>query len=196
MTQNRALTPSPSQPLEPAPVTETTLPPAATPATTTPCHAGRWRAATIFCLLVIAFGAATGMSMFEQFKAQMSYLQKQLQTSPQIKYISVLMDDKQAPALLVTFDPQDMALQVQRLNDVKEGRDDTMQLWALRANEAPRSLGMLTSAGKTLRLPVDPLVLTDVPQLAISVENKGGVTQEAGPRLPYLFTGAVVQKAL
>jgi len=136
------------------------------------------------------------MSMFEQFKAQMSYLQKQLQTSPQIKYISVLMDDKQAPALLVTFDPQDMALQVQRLNDVKEGRDDTMQLWALRANEAPRSLGMLTSAGKTLRLPVDSLVLTDVPQLAISVENKGGATQEAGPRLPYLFTGAVVQKAL
>jgi anti-sigma-K factor RskA len=171
-------------------VTETTQAPA------TPCHAGRWRAATIFCLLVIAFGAATGMSMFEQFKAQMSHLQKQLQTTPQIKFLSVLLDEKQTPALLVTFDPQDTALQVQRLNDVKEGREDTMQLWALRANQPPRSLGMLVSSGKTLRLPVDQLALTDVTQLAISVESKGGVTQEAGPRLPYLFTGAVVQKAL
>lgn len=178
------------QPIEPRPVTETTQAP------TTPCHAGRWRAATIFCLLVIAFGAATGMSMFEQFKAQMAYLQKQLQTTPQIKYLSVLLDAQQAPALLVTFDPQDRTLQVQRLNDVKEGREDTMQLWALRANGAPRSLGVLASAGKTLRLPVDEPALAEVAQLAISVENKGGVTQEAGPRLPYLFTGAVVQKAL
>lgn len=178
------------QPIEPRPVTETTQAP------TTPCHAGRWRAATIFCLLVIAFGAATGMSMFEQFKAQMAYLQKQFQTTPQIKYLSVLLDAQQAPALLVTFDPQDRTLQVQRLNDVKEGREDTMQLWALRANGAPRSLGVLASAGKTLRLPVDEPALAEVAQLAISVENKGGVTQEAGPRLPYLFTGAVVQKAL
>lgn len=136
------------------------------------------------------------MSMFEQFKAQMAYLQKQLQATPQIKYLSVLLDEKQAPALLVTFDPQDQYLQIQRLNDVKEGREDTMQLWALQANQAPRSLGVLANSGKTLRLPVDLLALADVPQLAISVENKGGVMQEAGPRLPYLFTGAVVQKAL
>lgn len=174
-------------------MTETTpLSPTPTP----PCHAGRWRAATIFLLLVIAFGAATGMSMFEQFKAQMGYLQKQLQATPQIKYISVLLDDQQAPALLVTFDPQDKTLQVQRLNTVKEGREDTMQLWAVQTDKAPRSLGILATSGKTLSLPVDPLVLDDVPQLAISVEAKGGVSQEAGPRLPYLFTGAVVQKAL
>ncbi len=147
-------------------------------------------------MLVIALGAATGMSMFEQFKAQMSHLQKQLQNTPQIKYLSVLLDAQQAPALLITFDPQDQSLQIQRLNDVKEGREDTMQLWALRPHETPRSLGVLASSGKTLRLTVDQLALSDVPQLAISVENKGGVTQEVGPRLPYLFTGAAVQKAL
>lgn len=207
MTQNHGLQlhltmPNP----EPQLVTETTPNPtsgpaptpgsAPSPVATPPCHAGRWRAATIFCLLVIAIGTATGMSLFEQFKAQMSHLQKQLQTTPQIKFISVLMDDKQAPALLITFDPQDRFLQVQRLNDVKEGRDDTMQLWAVRANQAPRSLGVFASSVKTLRVPVDALALTDVPQLAISVESKGGVPPEAGPRLPYLFTGAVVQKAL
>ncbi len=177
-------------------MTETTPTNLSDPTPATPCHAGRWRAATIFLLLVIAFGAATGMSMFEQFKAQMSYLQKQLLATPQIKYISVLVDEKQAPALLITSDPQDRTLQVQRLNDVKEGREDTMQLWALQADKAPRSLGVLATSGKTLSLPVDQLALDDVTQLAISVEAKGGVSQDAGPRLPYLFTGAVVQKAL
>jgi anti-sigma-K factor RskA len=54
----------------------------------------------------------------------------------------------------------------------------------------------LTSSGKTLRLPANDKTLSDVPALAISVENKGGAAEGAGPRLPYLFKGAVVQKAL
>jgi anti-sigma-K factor RskA len=32
-------------------------------------------------------------------------------------------------------------------------------------------------------------------ELAISVEAKGGVSPQQGPRLPYLFSGAVIQKA-
>ena len=38
--------------------------------------------------------------------------------------------------------------------------------------------------------------LAQASQLAISVEDKGGVPESRGPRLPYLFTGALVQKAL
>jgi anti-sigma-K factor RskA len=155
-----------------------------------------WRAATILCLLVLAIASATGVSMFEQFTAEIRSLQTKLKNTAQIKYIAVLLDGQQAPAMLVTFDPQDEALQIQRLNSVAEGRDDSMQLWALPANGKPRSLGVLESTGKTLRLAANDKTLDDVTQLAISVENKGGVTQNTGPRLPYLFTGTVVQKAL
>lgn len=166
------------------------------PLTTPPCHALRWRVATIVCLLVIAFAGATGMSMFEQFKAQISHLQNKLKDTAQIKYIAVLLDEQHAPALLVTFDPQDNALQLQRLNRVAEGREDAMQLWALYANGRPHSLGVLASASKTLRLPATEAALNEVRELAISVENKGGAQPGKGPRLPYLFQGAVLQKAL
>jgi anti-sigma-K factor RskA len=144
----------------------------------------------------MAFATATGVSMFEQFKAQVNQLQTKLKNVAQIKFIAVLTDDKMAPALLVTLDPQDDALQIQRLNSVAEGREDSMQLWALAADGKPRSLGVLGSSGKTLRLPATEKTLADVPELAISVEAKGGVEQGRGPRLPYLFKGAVVQKAL
>jgi anti-sigma-K factor RskA len=162
-----------------------------------PCHAGRWRAATVFCLLLLLIGFTTGWSLFEQFKAQMGHLQTQLQSTSQIKYIAVLLDAQLAPAMLITVDPQEGALQLQRLNSVKEGREDTLQLWAIgQAGVAPRALGVLGSAGKTLRLVVSQEALQGVGQLAISVESKGGVAQSQGPRLPYLFQGALVQKAL
>jgi anti-sigma-K factor RskA len=169
--------------------TTTTLPAA-------PCHAGRWRAATIACLLVLLIGFTTGASMFEQFKAQLAHLQHKLESTSQIKYIAVLLDAQQAPAMLVTLDQQEGALQIQRLNSVKEGREDTLQLWSLGAGTEPRSLGVLTSSGKTLRLATGEDALQGVTQLAMSVESKGGVAQTQGPRLPYLFQGALVQKAL
>ena len=155
-----------------------------------------WRAGTIACLVVMALAAATGVSMFEQFTAQVNQLQTKLKNIAQIKYIAVLLDEQQSPALLVTQDPQDDALQIQRLNRVAEGQEDSMQLWALPANGKPISLGVLSNSSKTSRLPANEKTLAEVPQLAISVENKGGAAPNKGPRLPYLFKGAVVQKAL
>jgi anti-sigma-K factor RskA len=155
-----------------------------------------WRSATYACLVVLSIGIATGMSMFEQFKAQIEHVQGKLKDTAQIKYIAVLADDKQAPAMLVTMALQDNALQVQRLNAVTEGREDTMQLWALSEGDPVRSLGVLESKGKTLRLSATERDFASATTLAISVEDKGGVTQAKGPRLPYLFKGPVVQKAL
>lgn len=166
------------------------------PSSPTPCHATRWKAATIACLLLLAVGTAMGVSMFEQFKAQIQHLQSQLKTTSQIQSIAVLLDAKQAPAMLITWDPQDRALQLQRLNAVTEGREDSMQLWALSADDKPRSLGVLESKAQTLRLPARTDALTKVHTLAISVENKGGVAPDSAPRLPYLFSGAVVHKAM
>jgi anti-sigma-K factor RskA len=161
-----------------------------------PCHAGRWRAATVFCLLVMAIALASGMSIFEQFKAQTRHLQTKLETVHQIKYVAVLLDDAKEPALLVTLDPLDAAWQVQRLNDVAEGREDTMQLWALPLVGEPRSLGVLGRGNKTLSVPVAEGAWLETPRLAISVEEKGGVEPGVGPRLPYLFEGVLIQKAL
>ena len=39
-------------------------------------------------------------------------------------------------------------------------------------------------------------VLAGVTQLAISVENKDGVPEQVGPRLPYLFQGWLVKKSI
>ncbi len=161
-----------------------------------PCHATRWLAATIACLLALLIGAATFASMFAQFTAQIEHLQSKLKSVPQIKYLSILQDEKNAPALLVTLDPRDQLLQIQRLNDVKEGPEDSMQLWAVPTSGKPRSLGVLTSKIKTAQLPATEKMLLEISQLAISVENKGGIDPSGSPRLPYLFVGALIQKAL
>ena len=173
-----------------------------------------WRAATYALLIVLATAITTTLSMFEQFKAQISHLQTQLKTTPQIRFVAVLLDDKAAPAMLVTQDPQEGALQLQRLNTVKEGREDSMQLWALVPGQPPRSLGVITSKAATMRLPAKADALDGANTLAISVEDKGGVDVKGsvyadggvdaaakalparGPRLPYLFQGALVRKAL
>jgi anti-sigma-K factor RskA len=151
--------------------------------------------ATIICLIFLAIAGATGMSMMEQFKAQLTHLQTKLKSVPQIKYIAVINDDKQVPAQLVTFDPQDGFLQIQRLNDVKEGPEDSMQLWALDDSGRTLSLGVITPKLKTAQLPASEKILSQARVLAVSVENKGGVEADRPPRLPYLFSGVLIQKA-
>ena len=98
--------------------------------------------------------------------------------------------------MLITHDPQQGVLLLQRLSEVREGRQDSMQLWALGGNAKPRSLGVIQSKYKTLQMPVTDAVLAGVTQLAISVENKDGVPEQVGPRLPYLFQGWLVKKSI
>ena len=173
-----------------------------------------WRAGTYALLVLVATGIAAIMSLLAQFQAQVTHLQTQLAQTTQIAHIAVLLDDKAAPALLVTFAPQEAAPQLQRLNAVKEGREDSMQLWALRPGQPPQSLGVITSKAATMRLPAKADALDGATTLAISVEDKGGVDVTGsvyadggvdvaakagparGPRLPYLFQGALVRKAL
>ena len=98
--------------------------------------------------------------------------------------------------MLVTLNAGAESLQLQRLNAVAEGREDTMQLWALSATGSPRSLGILQRGIVTPQVKAGEQALTQVKRLAISVEDKGGVPEGQGPRLPYLFSGAWVRKAL
>ena len=155
-----------------------------------------WLGVSVALALVLLVGAATTASMYVQLKAQIGHLQERLAVTPQVRYVSVLLDAQELPALLVTMDPQAGVLQLQRLNEVKEGREDSMQLWALDGDKPPRSLGVIESKFKTLQLPVKEAALEGVTQLAISVENRGGVPEAVGPRLPYLFQGWLIQKAI
>ena len=165
------------------------------PPSSTPIHVSRWRIATIVCLILLALAGAPGMSMREQFKAQHTHLQGKLKNTPQIRYVAVLQDAQHLPAQLITFDPQDGFVQIQRLNDVKEGQDDSMQLWALDDAGRPLSLGVITPKIKTAQLPVPDKILSQAVGLAVSVENKGGVEDGRAPRLPYLFSGTLIRKA-
>lgn len=169
--------------------------PADTPAT--PVRVSRWwRALAYFLGLVLMLGVATTASLYEQMKAQIRHLQAKVAVVPQVRFIAVLQDDQQRPAMLVTMDPQAGALQLQRLNDVAEGREDSLQLWALVPGQPPRSLGVVQSKFKTLQISATSSALEGATELAISVEDKGGVSQSQGPRLPWLFKGWLVQKAI
>ena len=155
-----------------------------------------WRVSAAVLLVVLMVGAATSLSMLEQFRAQIAYLESRLASTPQLRELAVLLDDAHQPALLVTHDPAGGVLQLQRLNAVKEGREESLQLWALADGQPPRSLGLIGSRYKTAQLPATPATLNGVTELAVSVEDKAGAIESRGPSLPYLFRGALVVKAI
>lgn len=155
-----------------------------------------WRMLAVALMVVLLIGWAASASMVEQLKAQIAHAQAKLADQPQITQVAVLVDSQGLPAMLATFTAKDNKLQLQRLNEVKEGREDSMQVWALDASGKPRSLGIVGSKYKTLQMPVLPVDLQGATELAISAENKGGVAAGAPPSLPWLFKGWLVQKAI
>jgi len=160
-----------------------------------PPYTTGWRLATIICLVVLAVAAASGVGMYEMFNAQIGHLQAKLKNVPQTKYVAVLLDAQQAPGVLVTFDPQDRFLQLQRLTNIQEGQNDSMQLWDISVPGQPKSLGVLTPKLKTAQLPAAEKAIAAITQLAISVENRGGAEAGAQPLQPYLYRGALIHKA-
>ena len=155
-----------------------------------------WRALSIFLVIVVFIGWAFSASMYEQFKAQIHHLEAKLVEIPQVRDVSVLLDESQAPAMLLTYDPKNQKLQVQRLNDVKEGREQALHVWAITEDDTPRMLGVLTNKYKTQQLDVPPQALEGASSLAISVENKDHGPRDGKPRQPLLFKGWLVQKAI
>lgn len=155
-----------------------------------------WRVLAILLALVLLIGWAASASLHEQLKAQIGHAQARLVAQPQITQVAVLTDAQGLPAMLATFTTPENKLQLQRLNDVKEGREDSMQVWAVSADRPPRSLGIVESKYKTLQIPVLPGDLQGATELGISAENKGGVPDGSPPSLPWLFKGWLVSKAI
>ena len=126
---------------------------------------------------------------------QNATLTAQLAAQPDIRYVSVLHDDKATPTMLVTFDPKHNTLTLKRVGGYQEGADKSLQLWAIPAAGAPRSLGVM-GTDAVARLAAAEQVVGQSPLLAISLEPKGGVPGEGGPTGPVLFKGAVLQTPL
>lgn len=143
-----------------------------------------WRGATVAGALATVLAVVVGLD-----------LNRQLSTAPTVQYVAVLADDKAAPSMLVTFDPKNRQLVLQRVGAFREGADKSLQLWALPPGGAPRSLGVLGD-GPAIKLTTAPSEVRAVPALAISLEPRGGVPSATGPTGPVLFQGALIEKTL
>jgi anti-sigma-K factor RskA len=123
-------------------------------------------------------------------------LMAQLQAQPDVRYVSVLHDEKATPTLLALFDPKHNTLTLKRMVNFQEGPEKSLQLWAVPATGgAPRSLGVLAEQD-VLRLPAQPQVVAQSPLFAITLEAKGGVPEGTPAQGPILWKGAVLQTPL
>jgi anti-sigma-K factor RskA len=154
-----------------------------------------WRVTSAAGALATVVAITTGVGVRDQLGNEIAHLQTQLQAAPQIEYVAVLADDKAAASMLVTFDPKNNKLTLQRVGAYREADDRSLQLWALPPSGGPRSLGVL-GQDKLLRLTAAERDVREVPTLAVSLEPKGGVPSATGPTGPVLFKGALIQKLL
>jgi len=144
-----------------------------------------WRGTAVFALFAALVAGLIGIQWWREAQG----------TRP-VQYIAVLADDAAAPSMLVTFDPRDRQLTLQRVGTYREAPDRSLQLWALPPGRIPQSLGVLDSSATGMRLPVDVQTLRQAPALAISLEPKGGVPGDRGPTGPVLFKGPLIEKTL
>lgn len=171
-----------------------------------------WRAgalaATVVAVAALAFtlqlrGELDGsQAQIAQLQAQGLQLARanqqlvaQLQAQPEVRYVSVLHDDRATPTLLALYDPKHNTLTLKRMVDFREGPEKSLQLWAVPAAGAPRSLGVLPES-QVLRLPASEQVVGQSPLLAITLEAKGGVPEGTPAQGPVIWKGAVLQTPL
>lgn len=154
-----------------------------------------WRGTTAAGALATVLAVVTAVGLRDNLGAEIGRLQAQLESAPQVEYVAVLNDEQASAAMLVTFDPKNRRLTLQRVGGYQEAADKSLQLWALPPGGAPRSLGVLSNE-QLLQLAAGERDVSGVPALAISLEPLGGVPSERGPTGPVLFKGALIQKML
>jgi anti-sigma-K factor RskA len=110
-------------------------------------------------------------------------------------YLAVLSDPKtRKPVLLVSAGRKSDQLWVKTLEPSIHVAGRSLELWALPASGAPKSLGLVATEEKTmLKLAaVADQSLADVPALAVSLEPQGG-SPTGAPTGPVLFSGPCVK---
>ena len=111
-------------------------------------------------------------------------------------YLAVLSDPKtQKPFIVVSAGRNSNDLWVKALDPAIHVAGKSLELWALPAGQAPKSLGLVAAADKMaaikLAAPADRS-LGDVPALAVSLEPSGG-SPTGAPTGPVLFSGPCVK---
>jgi anti-sigma-K factor RskA len=130
----------------------------------------------------------------DEMSRQVAELSAQMRAMPEIQYVAVLADDRQAPMLLATFDTKQRMLTLKRVAPMSAGPDRSLQLWAVPPGAAPRSLGVLGD-DQVVRLAMPELPTREMPALAVSLEPKGGAPQGSGPTGPVMYKGALLRTA-
>lgn len=142
-----------------------------------------WRSATAAGALAAVVALGVGIHLYQQ-----------LRDAPVVQYVAVLSDDKSTASMLITFDPKNRQLVLQRVGNFREDETKSLQLWALPpGGAAPRSLGVVGNE-QTIKLTASEAQVRAVPTLAISLEPKGGVPSERGPTGPVLFKGSLIER--
>lgn len=158
-----------------------------------------WRGAALAGALASLAMVIVGLRTQEQWRhdtaAQLAQMRQQIDAARQPQYVAVLLDAQAQPAMLVTFDPARQDMQLQRLGTYREAADQSLQLWALPTQGAPRSLGVLGREPR-IRLSGGTAEWPAVGALAVSLEPLGGVPGERGPTGPVLFKGPLIQRTL
>ncbi|MCW3478712.1 anti-sigma factor [Neisseriaceae bacterium JH1-16] len=102
--------------------------------------------------------------------------------------VAVLNDSNGAVGMVVSRDAARRTLAVTLLQPVDLPAGKVLELWALRRDGTPRSLGLLQ--GKAPRVSVTR-PLSDAVQLAVSIEPEGG-SPEDKPTGPVVYTGSLI----
>lgn len=150
-----------------------------------------WRGLAVAGSLATVAAVSVGLWLTGTAQQQMSSLQAQLQTTqaalqaaPQIQYVAVLADGKADASMLVTFDPRNNQLVPPRVGGFAEPSNQSLQLWALPPQGAPRSLGVM-GHGKLDQFEAHESDVKAVPALAISLEPKGVCPVKQGLQARY-----------
>ena len=163
---------------------------------------GLWRGGALAGVLAAVVAGFAGLNVNEsngQLRGQVAkltgdkqQLAAQLAAAPEIQYVAVLADDKSSASMLVTFDPKNRRLLIKRVGGFQAQADKSLQLWALPAGGAPKSLGVLGS-DPVIRLTAASNDVREVPTLAISLEPLGGAPAGSGPTGPVLLKGSLIE---
>lgn len=129
----------------------------------------------------------------QQLAAQAQQLTAQMAALPDIQYVAVLGDDQAAPSVLVTFDPKHRTMALRHVGNYHPPADKSLELWALPAGAAPKSMGVLGDQ-PVIRMPAVEGEVAGVPALAVTLEPKGG--SQGRPAGPVLFKGALLRTTL
>lgn len=136
-------------------------------------------------LAMVSSSFAFGLLLFFAFAPQR-------ETAP--SYVAVLLDSKNQPALTVQYNEGERALEVKIVQASTLADDRSLELWTLPTGAAPRSLGLLPSAGRIrVELAIDQAgTMATIPALAVSLEPKGG-SPTGAPTGPVLYSGPLLR---